>query len=577
MTFTSMVWRGAYTLVLIDGMPIMSALASVYGFNGIPTSMIERVEIIKGPSSTLYGTEAVGGVINIITKRPENMPLLTFNSSFSSHLESNTDLSISTKINTKLSTSISSNYYYNQYKMDFNDDNFTDIPLNKRFTLFNKWHLNLKDGKSANLAFRYYNENRFGGTLQWTPNNLGSDIVYGESIETQRFEVIGSYDLPFKEKIRIDYSFNSHDQNSYYGHTNYKAFQTVFFSNLIWNKTTSRNDLLVGLTTRYQTYSDNTPSYTDEQSYIPGLFFQDEFTISEKWTMLGGSRFDYHKKHGLIVAPRMSLKYKPGVYTSMRLNAGTGFRQVHLFTEDHAFYSGSRSVSIANSLKPEESYNATLNFNHIYSLGNLGNGTGSFDIDLFYTYYTNKIVPDYDTDPQLIVYDNLTGYGTTRGIAFNIHQSFIFPIKIRLGGTFQDVFLVKPDEIGNPIKSNQEFAPKFSGTFGVNYEMKKQNININLNGRVVGPQHLPTYEEPFSRSEISPWFTIQNFQITKAFKNKLEIYGGIKNIWNYTQPSPLIDPEHPFGENFDTSYAYGPLQVRRFFGGLRLNLKNKVD
>lgn len=556
--------EGPYTLMLIDGMPIMSALASVYGFNGIPNSLIERVEIIKGPSSTLYGTEAVGGVINIITKRNENMPLAYFNSFYTSHQEFNGDLAITPRIGNKLSTTISANYYNNQYRMDFNNDNFTDIPLNDRLSLFNKWEYKANNGFTSSMAFRYYNEDRFGGTMQWTPEDKGSSTVYGETINTNRIELISS--LRFNKAIKFDFSYNMHKQDSYYGASHYKADQQVLFGNLLWLNETGRHDLIVGLTARYNEYKDNSLGQTDEHRLIPGLFVQDEFTITEKSTLLGGVRFDYHEEHGLIFSPRVNLKQKLGTYTTLRVNFGTGFRQVNLFTEEHAALTGSRQVLVVGNLEPEESYNATLNLNHVYTLGE---GVGTIDFDVFYTYYTNKIIPDYETDPNLIVYDNLPGYGVTRGGAISIHHTFQFPVKVKLGATVQDVYQMIEDEQGNLVRENQVFAPFIAGTFGASYTLKKAGLIISYTGNVVGPQHLPTYEAPFERLEISPWFSLQNVQVTKTFNCGLELYAAVKNLLNYTQDSPLVDPANPFSDNFDTAYAYGPMQVRRFVGGLR--------
>ncbi|MCB0397515.1 MAG: TonB-dependent receptor [Flavobacteriales bacterium] len=562
--------EGPYTLVLIDGMPIMSALATVYGFNGIPISLIRRVEIIKGPSSTLYGTEAVGGVINIITKRPEDMDLITFNTFYTSHRESSTDISITPFRGKKLSTTVSGNFYRNQYRMDFNRDNFTDIPLNERVTVYNKWNLKRKDDRAASLAFRYYYEDRFGGVLNWQDKDRGSDNVYGESIETKRWELIGTYQLPLKEVIRLDYSMNGHHQDSYYGTTHYKADQSVYFANLIWNKVLSNHDLLMGTTAKYQLYEDNSLANTNEAKLVHGLFLQDDITIRERTHLLAGIRLDHHQEHGVIMAPRLSMKYKVGTYSTARLNMGTGFREVHLFTEDHAALTGARTVLITEKIKPEESYNATTNFNQVY---NFIGGVGTLDLDAFYTYYTNKIIPDYETDENLIIYDNLDGYGITRGFAFNVQQQFKFPLKMNVGATFQDVYEMAPDVNGISHRVSQLFAPVVSGTFGVGYEWKKKGWSTNLTGRVMGPQHLPAFAAPFDRPVISPWYTLQNVQVTKVFDCGVEVYGGVKNIWNYTQPSPLVDPAHPFGDRFDTSYAYGPLQVRRFFVGLRFSLK----
>ncbi len=565
--------EGPYTLVLIDGMPIVSGLSSVYGFNGIPTSMIDRVEIVKGPSSTLYGTEAVGGVINIITKRPEQTPLIDFEARFNTHQELKSSFAFAPKIGDRVFTSFSADYYYNDFKMDFNNDGFTDVPLNNRISIFNKWQVNDSKGdKLFTLAARYYNENRYGGVMNWEHDFQGSDSIYGENILTERFELIGSYVFPLKNKnLKLDFSANQHEQESYYGNVNYSAFQQVFFSNLIWTqKIKQRNYLLLGFTNNFQIYEDNTPSNTNERTYVPGIFVQDEFNWTENLVLLGGARLDFHKEHGFIFSPRLSLKQDIGSYTSFRLNYGTGFRQVHLFTEDHAFVSGARDVVILNELQPERSHNLAFNFNHTYTFL----GYGNLDIDLFYTHFLNKIVPDFDYDPNLIVYDNLGGTGTTRGVSIAINHKFKLPLRLRTGITFMDVFESVSDQDGNKMKEQQFFAPRVSGTFGLSYDWKKAGITFNYNGRVMGPQRLPEFPDEFARPTESPWYSIQNFQITKTFKKtSLELFGGIKNVLNYTQPTPLIDPSNPYGDSFDTSYAYGPLQVRRFFFGLRWNME----
>ncbi|OIQ28695.1 MAG: hypothetical protein BM555_05705, partial [Crocinitomix sp. MedPE-SWsnd] len=434
-----------------------------------------------------------------------------------------------------------------------------------------------KEGETVlSLAGRYYNEDRFGGVMDWTKADRASSTLYGESIKTERLEVLGSYIFPLKKRnLKLDFSANSHKQDSWYGDVSYQANQQVFFSNLIWSqKIKKKHYFIAGLSNRYNLYSDNTPSQTDENNYVPGVFVQDEWDVTDELKILGGARLDYHKNHGIIFSPRLSMKKQFGAFSALRFNYGTGFRQVHLFTEDHAFVSGSRDVVILNELKPERSHNATLNFNYTYT----GLGYGNFDVDVFYTYFQNKIIPDYDQDPNLIVYDNLDGYGTSRGVSVAVNHSFKFPMRLRMGATFMQVFEKVEDENGEMIKIDQVFAPRFSGTFGLTYSWKKAGIEFNWIGKVMGNQKLPQFDPIYEKPEVSPWFTVQHFQITKNLKKAgMDVYMGVKNMFNYTQDSPLIDPSNPYGDDFDTSYAYGPLQVRRFFLGIRWKLDRKDD
>ena len=526
--------EGPYTLVLINSMPIMSSLSSVYGLNGIPTSLIKQIEIIKGPSSTLYGTEAVAGVINIITKDALDVSTFELEGFITSHLEKNIDFAYAPKMQ-KVDVLISGNYFKMDNFVDDNKDNFTDIPFSERLSLFNQWNFKRKSQKNLSLSAKYYQEDRSGGVKEWNENLRGNDSIYGEYIYTDRIELAASYELPIDEDVRIDASYNYHHQDSYYGNTKYEAFQNIYFANLIWNKSIGHNhDFISGLSYRYQTFVDSTLANINERKFIPAFFVQDEITLNRKWTSLLGIRTDYHDEHGFIFSPRLNLKFKPKIYTTFRLNAGTGFRLVNLFTEDHAFLTGSREVLVVEDLKPEESYNINLNVNHIFSLGR---STGTIDLDAFYTYFTNKITPDYDVNPNQIIYANLDGFSVSRGLAFNIQQNFEFPLSIKAGGTYLDVYSVND----NNTREDELFVPSFTGIFSLSYNWDKINTYIDWTAKVTDPMSLPTFPYPFERAEESPWFSQHHLQIKKVFSESLTAFMGVKNVFNYTQESPLVD------------------------------------
>ena len=476
--------EGPYTLVLINGMPIMSSLSTVYGLNGIPTSLIKQIEIIKGPSSTLYGSEAVAGVINILTKDPVDVSNVEIESFITSHLEKNIDFAYAPKMK-KVDVLLSGNYFKTNIFLDDNKDNFTDIPFSERLSLFNQWNFKRKSHKNLSLSAKYYQEDRSGGVKEWNESLRGNDSIYGESIYTNRIELAASYELPMDEDVRIDVSYNYHHQDSYYGNTKYEAFQNIYFANLIWNKSVGHNhDFISGLSYRYQTFVDSTLANINERKFIPALFFQDEITLNRKWTSLLGIRTDYHDEHGFIFSPRLNLKYKHKAYTTFRLNAGTGFRLVNLFTEDHAFLTGSREVLVVEDLKPEESYNINLNVNHIFSLGR---STGTIDIDAFYTYFTNKITPNYDMNPNQIIYANLDGFSVSRGLAFNIQQNFEFPLSIKLGGTYLDLYSVDDSN----TRKDELFVPSFTSVFSLSYNWDKINTSIDWIAKINSPMSFP--------------------------------------------------------------------------------------
>lgn len=587
--------EGPYTLVLIDGMPIVSGLGTVYGLSGIPNSLIDQIEVVKGPASTLYGSEAVGGLINIITKHTVEAPTFFADAFGTGWGEYNLDIGTKFELGKKAAVLIGANYFNYDNPIDNNGDNFTDLTLQDRISVFQKWNFKRENSRIFSIASRFFYEDRWGGELQWTPEFRGGDSIYGESIYTRRWEVLGKYQLPTKEHMLLSFSYNDHHQNSVYGNVPYLADQRIGFGQLTWTKTLGKHDVLLGTAVRYNYYDDNTPATANLQGnfvdeiWIPSLFIQDEIKLNPKQSFLAGIRYDYDQRHGTILTPRAAYRLKITDNDIVRLNAGTGFRVVNLFTEDHAALTGSREVIITEALAPEKSINVNLNYlKKIY--GNNGTYVG-LDASAFYTRFSNQIVPDYDTNPNQIIYDNLNGHSVSQGLSANLDLVFKNGLKFLLGATYQDVTNTENGRKTRPI-----LTEKFMGTWNASYNIKDLKLTLDYTGNVYGPMRLPLLSNLDPRSEFSPTWSIQNIQFTFKGLENIELYGGIKNLLNWTpnNNNPFIiaranDPfdknvtfntngdvvateDNPYALTFDPSYVYGPNQGIRGFLGLRYNL-----
>ncbi|HRO74970.1 MAG TPA: TonB-dependent receptor [Crocinitomicaceae bacterium] len=594
--------EGPYTMVLIDGMPIVSGLSTVYGLSGIPQSLIDRVEIVKGPASTLYGSEAVGGLINVITRRPRSAPLLSADVFGTSWGEINADLTGKFNVGEKVQSLIGVNYFNYSIPKDNNKDGFTDVTLQNRISVFNKWNFDRKDRRIFSLAARYVHEDRWGGEMNWNKSFRGSDSIYAESIHTNRWEFFGTYQLPIKEKILFQFSANGHNQNSVYGDMPYMAQQYIGFGQFTWHKQLNRNDLLIGATFRYTYYDDNTPATATfdtlgtgknmpSQTYLPGIFVQDEISINENNKLLLGIRYDYNSIHGNIFTPRLNYKWSSNDNKNiLRVGFGNGYRVANVFTEDHAALTGARKVEFLSNLKPETSWNGNINF-----VKKMCTQNGVFiglDASVFYTYFTNKIIANYDTDPNKIIYDNLNGYAVSRGVSLNLDIALNNGLKFLLGGTYMDVYSVE-----NDVKTRQLFTERFTGVWNIGYTIKKIELTIDYTGNVYSSMRLPLLSDTDPRREYSPWWSIQNIQLTKKFEFGLELYGGVKNLLNWTpnKGNPFLiarsfdpfdknvqfdasgqamaTPNNPYGLTFDPSYVYGPNQGARAFLGVRYTFR----
>ncbi len=609
--------EGPYTMFLIDGMPIVSSLSSVYGLSGIPNALVERMEVIKGPASTLYGSEAIGGVINIITKKTNNAPAFSADVFTTSWLETNADLGFKFGIGERprersaLSTHIPKrpvwevltgiNYYNYDTPLDQNNDGFTDVTLQHRISLFQKWKFNAKrHRKQASIAGRYFYEDRWGGQMDWNSSFRGGDSLYGESIYTSRWELLGLYQLPVEERIFITGSLNRHQQNSFYGNVPYMADQITGFTQIYWDKRIEKHDFILGSAVRYVNYDDNTPATATNDSlnpqnmrdiqWIPGIYAQDEIKFNKHHKLLIGSRLDYHSVHGIIFTPRIGYKWMSENLHILRLNAGTGYRVVNIFTEDHAALTGAREVVIEDNISPEESYNVNLNYSKTF-ITKKDRQIG-IDLSAFYTYFTNRIIADYDSDPNEIRYANLDGHAISQGISANFHLKLRPELSIRGGATLMDIY-----SVSNGQKIDQILTENFTGTWTVSYEIPRTAFSIDYTGNLYSPMRLPLLNELDPRPEYSPWWSIQNIQVSYDGFDNWEIYGGVKNLLNWTpnRDTPFMiarandpfdkevtfdasgnavaTPNNPYALTFDPSYVYGPNQGIRGFLGVRYRIK----
>lgn len=588
--------EGPYTMFLIDGMPIMSSLAGVYGLFGIPNSLIERVEVMKGPASAVYGSEAVGGVINVITKNINKSSPFSVDFMVTSWQENSLDLGFKLLSKKRVQSFIGLHSYLFNHRIDRNNDNFTDAPLQKRISIFNKWNIESRNGNSWHTALRYINENRNGGEMQWRKEYWGSDSVYGEAINTHRFEFINTGSLRKNSPLKFNSSIVYHHQNAAYGKQKFIATQWVGFIQCLFQKKWNLHDILIGAGNRYNYYNDNTPvtqyasmdsTITDKPDimYMPGVFIQDVLK-KNKTTLLLGLRYDYHSKHKNILTPRAAVHYKLNEVTVIRGNIGTGFRVVNIFAEEHAALTGARNVILNNNLLPERSVNMNLNF---YKSNLLSNKQYiNTEVSIFYTYFYNKIFADYNINPNEIHFYNIKGHAINKGVSITLEGNITECLNVYTGATcmWNEIFQ-------NGKKENQILSERFSMNWTFTYNIKKYNVVFDYTGNLYSPMRLPLASMYDPRPAYSSWWGLHNIQVNYSKFKHFTFFVGVKNIFNWTPArsvsfliarahdpfdkkveyandgSVLATAENPYAMTFDPSYVFAPNQGRRFFAGLR--------
>jgi outer membrane receptor for ferrienterochelin and colicins len=589
--------EGPYTLVVLDGIPLIGGLSSVYGLSGIPSFLLEKIEVTKGPGSSLYGSESIGGVIHAYTRKATKKPEFFVQLYGNSHVESNLDLGVNTLIGKKISVFSAGNYYQSSLKIDQNEDNFTDIPLQHRFSGYQRWKIERKADRIFTISGRILSENRWGGELDWENRWKGSDSIYGESIKTHRQELNVAYQFPLKEKIMLQSHVSNHFQDSYYGQMHYRASQKVAFNQLVWEKNTIRHAIQTGATLRYLNYNDNTPvtanpidSLQDqaEITFLPGIFFEDDYTLRLNQKIGFSARLDHHTIHGFIPTVRLGYWSKWRNKHTVKANFGTGFRVVNLFSEDHAALSGARKVVITETLNPEQS----LSFQASYS-GNWYRNKQLFTVSIspFYTHFYNRIIADYESNPSEIQFGNSKESGRSAGVSLDFAYQVAQKINMQLGATWMDVSLLE-----NGIRTQQILTERFSGNWTISVPLNRWKTTIDYTGNVIGKMRLPILNATDPRPENSRMYSIQNIQITYSKSSNVQFFVGVKNLLNWTpargipfliarandpfdkevlsDPSgnPIASPNNPNALTFDPSYVYAPNQGIRFLLGFRLKI-----
>ncbi len=576
--------EGNYTEILIDGVPAMNGLAGIYALNAFPMGIIDKIEIVKGASSTLYGSNAMAGVINIITKSPDNAPVFYANVNLTSYLETTEDFSASFRLKNVSSLFSISGENMNS-RWDLNTDGFMDIPLTNRFNFFNKWNINRKDNRVAMIYARYLFEDRFGGQMS-TPGLLkGSNQYYTQWIRTNQWQAGFKYELPLKEKVLLIGDYSEHYQNAYFGTNLYTGKQRSVYTQLSWSKNIdTRNYLLIGSDYRMRYYADNTSLSEDyltgggKTSHTAGVFMEDEISITGLHKLILGARFDYNSQAGPVVTPRINYKWNSQDEKNViRFGFGTGYRVPDLLNDGFGALTGQRVISVPVKLTPEQDMTFNANYTRVQQLPF---GIMSVDISAFYTYFINYIDPDYSTNGY-VVYTNTKGGLNAPGFSGNADFTFAYPLKVGIGFTYVKVWQVNVNADGSKDKQPAVHSPNFTSNFYLSYNFPVPQLSLDWTGNFVSPMLLVTETNDY-RPSMSQWFTIQNIQVTKKFKKGVELYFGIKNFFNFTQKNPIMRPFDPFnqmvnvnnpnGYLFDTEYGFMSNEGIKGFVGFRYTI-----
>ena len=586
---------GPYTQILLDSRPIFSALSGVYGIEQIPASMIERVEVMRGGGSALFGSSAIAGTINIITKEPIR------NSGMLSHtitgIGDGDAFDNSTALNASLVTDDqrAGLYIFGQNRhrsaYDHDGDGYSEIPkLHGQTVGFRSF---LKTTAYSKLTFEYHHMEEFrrGGDLLSRPpheanvaeqtehsiNGGGLKFDYFSPNEKHRFNVFAS-----AQHINRDSYYGGGQDLNAYGNTtdlNWMAgSQYVYsFGKCIFMP----SDLTAGIEFNQDKLEDNMWGYNrtvDQKVNIGSAFLQNEWK-NEHWGFLIGGRLDKHNLiDHVIFSPRANLRYNPTENINLRFSYSSGFRAPQAFDEDmHISAVGGEIAMIrrAKDLKEEksQSLSTSVDFYHRFKNGIQVN----FLVEGFYTSLNDVFVlEEIGKDEQgNIIKERRNGSGAkVMGLTLEGKSVLSSWLSLQAGATLQRSRYNEPEKWSEdenvPTEKKMFRTPNTYGYFTATLTPLK-HFTASLSGTYTGSmlvQHLAGYI-PMDKAVKTPDFFDMNIKLAYDFHIykdiNLEVNAGVQNIFEAYQS------DFDQGPNRDSAYIYGPATPRSYFAGIKIS------
>ena len=596
---------GHYSQILVDSRPVFSSLNGVYGLEQIPANMIDRVEVVRGGGSALFGASAIGGTINIITKEPIRNSA-SFGHTFMSQGGSNSFDNVTTgNVSLVTDDNKAGIYAYGQTRTrqgyDYDGDGFTELPELNNQTFGLNSYLRLSPYSKLSLQYHGIHEFRRGGNkLDQAPHEANIAEQAEHNIQggglTYNF-----YSPDEKNRLSAYFSFQTTARKSYYGgigegtnediETAENAYGTTrnftyvagtqyvhSFDKLLFMP----SDLTLGAEYSYDGIKDVILGYDrnfKQDVRIGSFFFQNEWK-NKQWSFLLGGRLDKHNLvDHVIFSPRANLRFNPTENVNLRITYAGGFRAPQAFDEDlHVgVVGGERLVTVlAKNLKEERSNSFSVSADLYHKFGNVQT---NLLIEGFYTDLNNVFALRQLDQPDAqgnTVQERYNAYGA-KVLGLNIEGKAMFTrwFSLQAGLTLQqshyDEAIAWNDEVPEQKYKKMMRTPNTYGYFTASFTPVKRftaSVTGNYTGSMlVGHSAGSGVEKPVAVN--TPKFMEVNMKLSYDFPIykylTLQVNGGIQNITNAYQK------DFDKGWNRDSNYIYGPSLPRSYYVGVKIS------
>ena len=582
---------GQYTQILIDSRPIFSSLAGVYGIEQLPANMVDRVEVMRGGGSALFGSSAIAGTVNIITKEPVR------NSASISHTITSIGLSSAFHNTTDINASIVSEdnklglavFGQNTLKdaWDANGDGFTELSKISGQTVGFRGYV--KTGYYSKLTAEYHHLEEFrrgGDHLDLPPHEamIAEQTKHGINTGGLKFDWFSKNQ---KHRLNVFASMQHINRESYYGAgmdpnaygettdlTWVAGAQYIYkFAKCLFLPA----DLTVGLEYNEDYLKDNMWGYnrtTDQTVRIASAYAQNEWK-NERWGILIGGRLDKHNLiKGLIFSPRANFRFNPTENINLRASYSYGFRAPQAFDEDLHIDNVGGTVSmirLADDLRVEKSQSVSVSADLYHSWGNW---QGNLLVEGFFTDLGDVFaLKEIGFDEKGILIKERYNESGARVFGGNFEGKIAWKdvFQLQMGITAQSSKYKEARSWADDVEATRKMfrTPDFHGYMTASYNPLKQ-LTLSLSGTYTGKMLVEHHAGMIAKNETvqTPGFWDMGFKVAYEFKIyksfALQLNAGMQNIFNSFQR------DFDSGADRDSGYIYGPTLPRTAYFGIKL-------
>jgi outer membrane receptor for ferrienterochelin and colicin len=564
---------GIYTQMMFENVPTLNGVTNTFGLGYVPGPWMTAISVSKGAGSVVNGYESITGQINIDYKKPDDIERYYFNVFQSSHYKTDLNANGAVQLSDNLSTLLLAHSDFVTKTFDHNHDYFADQPEVKQFNFMNRWHYQSFTGYESQFGIQVIDEERKSGQITESHTGSHTGHLYDIDINTRRYEAYAKNGFVFNAEpytsMGLILNGQYQDQNSLFGFREYKSHLRSFSAKLLFETKTvdEVHSITIGGSYVFDQYDEkfNGIDYFRKESR-PGIFAEYNYSPIPQLAVVPGARVDFHNLYGTFFTPRLHIKYGIDENTTLRISGGKGYRSVNLLAENLNYLASSRQFVVINNPTFEEAWNYGFNLTRYIPISNRDL---RITADFYRTDFQKQTVVDIDSDIDEVRFYDLDG----KSYSNNYQIEFAYELLPRLDvltafrysdvkTQFGDQFLTKP------------LLSKYKGLITVSYATEERDwlfdssFLLNGDGRVPSTQQNP---EQYQRDETFSSFVNINLQITKKI-DIVDLYLGVENLTDFTQDNSIIASDDPFGEYFDASLVWGPVDGRKFYLGVRLSV-----